>query len=86
VQAEPDAEGQPNDRQVKLMFQKLLATASNSFSIATKKIFRCMPFSVARGGPKLTTSTGDPSGLPTLGTRAPGKVFTRNASLADSRL
>jgi uncharacterized protein (TIGR03435 family) len=83
VLAEPDAEGAPNDRQVKMMFQKMLADRFKLTFHRDKKELTVYTIVVAKGGPKLTNSTGDPSGLPTLGLRGLGKVFTRNASMAD---
>jgi len=83
LQGEPDVEGAPNDRQVKMMFQKLLADRFRLTFHRDKRELSVYTITVGKTGPKLTASTGDPGGLPTLGLRGLGKVFARNASMAD---
>lgn len=83
VTAQPDGEGQPNDKQWKTMVQKLLA---NRFQLAfhrDKKELSVYAITVAKGGPKLTKSEGDPNGLPALFFRGLGVLPARNATMAD---
>jgi len=83
LQAEPDVEGAPNDRQVKMMFQKMLADRFKLTFHRDKKELTVYTLNVAKTGSKLKQSDSDPNGLPTLGLRGLGRLFTRNASMAD---
>lgn len=83
LEAEPNGEGQPNDKQWKMMLQKLL---SDRFRLAfrrDKKELSVYALVVGKGGPKLTKSEGDPNGLPALFFRGPGVLPVRNATMAD---
>jgi uncharacterized protein (TIGR03435 family) len=83
LEAQPDGEGQPNDRQWKMMLQKLLA---DRFSLAfrhDKKELSVYALVIGKAGPKLTKSEGDPNGLPALFFRGPGVLPVRNATMAD---
>ncbi|HWB84213.1 MAG TPA: TIGR03435 family protein [Bryobacteraceae bacterium] len=81
--AKPDGEGQPNDRQWKTMVQKLLAERFKLTFHREKKELSVYVLSVAKGGPKLTKSTGDPNGLPSLFFQGIGTLPCRNANMAD---
>jgi len=81
--AEPDGEGLPNDRQVKLMMQKLIAERFQLKFHRDKKDLSIFALTVAKSGPKLTKNETDPNGLPGLGFRGLGALFCRNASMAD---
>ena len=83
LQAEPDTPGAPNDRQVKMMFQKMLADRFKLTFHRDKKELTVYTLNVAKTGSKLKQSDSDPNGLPTLGLRGLGRLFTRNASMAD---
>jgi uncharacterized protein (TIGR03435 family) len=83
LQAEPDVAGAPNDRQVKMMFQKMLADRFKLTFHRDKKELTVYTLNVAKTGSKLKQSDSDPNGLPTLGLRGLGRLFTRNASMAD---
>jgi uncharacterized protein (TIGR03435 family) len=83
LQAEPDVAGAPNDRQVKMMFQKMLADRFQLTFHRDKKELTVYTLNVGKTGPKLNKSDSDPNGLPTLGLRGLGRLFTRNASMAD---
>ena len=83
ITAQPDLEGQPNDRQWKSMLQKLLATR---FQLALHRDKRELPayvILVAPGGPKMAKSGGDPNGLPSLFFKGLGVLPAINASMAD---
>ena len=64
VDGVPDVEGQPNTQQMQSLMRKLLA---ERFGMKLHREHRSMPvyaLVVAKGGPKLDASKGDPSGLP----------------------
>jgi uncharacterized protein (TIGR03435 family) len=64
VDGVPDVDGQPNVRQIQSLLQKLL---TERFGIKLHHEQREMPvyaLTVAKGGTKMTPSTGDPNGLP----------------------
>jgi uncharacterized protein (TIGR03435 family) len=81
--AKPDGEGQPNDKQWKIMFQKLLADRFKLTFHREKKDLSVYAIVVAKTGPKLTKSEGDPNGLPGLFFRGLGVLPARNATIAD---
>jgi uncharacterized protein (TIGR03435 family) len=81
--AEPDGEGQPNDRQWKTMLQKLLADRFKlTFHRDTKEL-SVYAIVVGKGGPKLMKTEGDPNGLPGLFFGGLGVLPARNATMAD---
>lgn len=83
ITAQPDGAGQPNDRQWRLMLQKLLADRfSLKFHRDTREL-SVYAITVGRGGPKLTKSSGDPNGLPALFFRGLGNLPVVNATMAD---
>lgn len=81
--AQPDGEGQPNDKQWKSMVQKLLADRFQLAFHRDKKELPAYALVVAKTGPKLTKSEGDPNGLPGLFFRGLGVLPARNANMAD---
>jgi uncharacterized protein (TIGR03435 family) len=82
LDAQPDGEGQPNDKQWKTMVQKLLADRFKlTFHRDTKEL--SVNAIVAKTGPKVTKSEGDPNGLPALFFRRLGTLPARNATIAD---
>lgn len=81
--AQPEGEGQPNDRQWKTMFQKLLADRFQLTFHREKKELSVYAIVVGKTGPKLTKSGGDPNGLPGLFFRGLGNLPARNATMAD---
>ena len=83
IAAEPDGEGLPNDRQVKLMMQKLIVDRFQLKFHRDKKDLAVYALTVAKSGPKLTKNETDPNGLPGLGFRGLGALVCRNASMAD---
>jgi len=83
VTGQPAAEGQPNDKQIKAMIQKLV---TDRFSFAFHRDTRELSvyaITVGKGGPKLTKSAGNPSGLPGLGFRGLGNLVVTNATMGD---
>ena len=81
--AQPNGEGQPNDRQWKGMVQKLLADRFKLTFHRDKKELSVYAITVGKNGPKLTKSEGDPNGLPGLFFRGLGVLPARNATMAD---
>jgi uncharacterized protein (TIGR03435 family) len=65
------------------MLQKLLADRSNLSFHRDKKELSVYAITVAKTGPKLTKSEGDPNGLPGLFFRGLGNLPARNATMAD---
>jgi uncharacterized protein (TIGR03435 family) len=74
----------PNDKQWKGMIQKLIVERYKFTFHRDKKELSVYVLSVAKTGPKLTKSEGDPNGLPGLFFRGrPGDLGVRNANMAD---
>jgi uncharacterized protein (TIGR03435 family) len=84
IDAKPDGEGAPSGKQWKSMIQKMVAERYKLTFHPEKKELSVYVLSVAKGGPKLTKSEGDPNGLPGLFFRGkPGDLGVRNATMAD---
>ena len=80
----PDIPGQPNRDQMKLMVQKLLADRFQLRFHTEKKELPVYAMVVAKGGPKITVSAGDPNDFPGIGFgREPGvlSLVGRNTGL-----
>ncbi len=84
LDAKPEGEGAPNDAQWKGMVQKLLVERLQLKFHHDKKELSVYVLAVAKSGPKLTKSEGDPNGLPGLFFRGrPGDLVVHNATMAD---
>jgi len=83
ITAKPDVEGQPNDKQIKSMLQKLLADRFKLTFHKEKKELSAYAITVGKSAPKLAKSEGDPNGLPCIGFRGLGKLIARNATISD---
>ena len=83
IDAKPDGEGAPSEKQWKGMLQKLLVERYKLTFHHDKKELSVYVLSIAKSGPKLTKSEGDPNGLPGLFFRALGALNVRNATMAD---
>jgi uncharacterized protein (TIGR03435 family) len=84
VDGKPDGEGAPSDTQWRGMMQKLIADRFKFTFHRDKKELSVYVLSVAKGGPKLTKSDGDPNGLPGLFFRGKlGDLGVRNATMGD---
>ena len=81
--AQPDGEGAPSDKQWKGMLQKLLVERYKLTFHREKRELSVYVLSVAKTGPKLTMSKGDPNGLPGLFFRAIGDLNVTNANMGD---
>jgi uncharacterized protein (TIGR03435 family) len=72
----PDIPGQPNRDQMKLMIRKLLADRFQLGFHTEKKELPVYAMVVAKGGPKIAVSAGDPNDFPGIGFgREPGVLF-----------
>jgi uncharacterized protein (TIGR03435 family) len=83
VTAQPDGEGQPNEKQWRSMLQKLLA---DRFKLSFHREKRELPvyaLVVDKNGSKLTKNDSDPNGLPGLFFRGLGVLPARNATMVD---
>jgi uncharacterized protein (TIGR03435 family) len=83
ITAQPQAEGSPNDRQIRAMLQKLL---EERFKLTVTRGTKELPvyvLSVGKTGHKLTPNDRNPNGLPSLFLKGPGRLPALNASMAD---
>jgi uncharacterized protein (TIGR03435 family) len=83
IDAKPDGEGAPSDKQWKGMLQKLLVERYKLTFHRDKKELSVYVLSAAKTGPKLSKSQGDPNGLPGLFFHALGDLHVTNANMAD---
>lgn len=84
IDAEPDGEGAPSDKQWKRMIQKMLADRFKLTLHKDKKEMSVYALTVAKSGEKMTKSEGDPNGLPGLFFRGKlGDLGVRNANMDD---
>jgi len=82
----PDAPGQPNVNQMKIIMQKMIADRFQFKFHRDKRELAIYAMTVTKTGSKLTKSQSDPNGLPGLffGGANPGVSFNvRNATLAE---
>jgi uncharacterized protein (TIGR03435 family) len=83
LDGKPDGEGQPNEAQWKTMIQKLMADRFQLKFHHEKKELSVYALVVAKGGPKVMQSDGNPNGPPSLLFRGLGNLPVRNATMAD---
>jgi len=83
ILGKPDAEGQPNNRQMRALFQKLLADRFSMKFHHEKRELSVYTIVVAKNGAKITASEEDPKGDPNMFFYGPGKFVARNATIAD---
>ncbi len=83
VMAKPEGEGEPNQKQWKVMLQKMLADRFQLAFHRDKKELSVYSIAVGKTGSKLIKSEADPNGLPGIGFRGLGLMNARNASMAD---
>ena len=81
IEGKPDAEGIPNETQIRTMLQKLLAERFKLTFHHDKRELSVYVISVASGGPKITKSTSDPNALPTFGFQGLGNLIVRNMTM-----
>jgi uncharacterized protein (TIGR03435 family) len=83
IEAQPDAPGVPNQKQLKSMVQKLLADRFQLKFHKDQKDMSAYVLAVAKSGAKMNKSEGDPNGLPGLFFTQLGVLNVRNATMAD---
>jgi uncharacterized protein (TIGR03435 family) len=83
LNGKPAQDGMPNQKQMKIMIQKLLADRFQLKFHREKKELPVYAIQVGKNGPKLTKSQADPTGLPGLGFRALGAMNAFNATMTD---
>ena len=83
ITAKPDTDGTPSVKQLKSMLKKLLAERFQLAFHHDKKELSVYALTVAKGGPKLNKSEGDPNGLPGLFFAGRMVLNVRNAALMD---
>ena len=82
VLAQTAGEGQPRDQQWKVMVRKLIADRFKLAFHLEKRELSVFTLLIASGKPKLTPSTDDPNGVPSLAFTL-GTVVARDAGMAD---
>lgn len=83
VTGRPQAEGTPNDRQIRAMIKNLLADRFKLTVHTDKKELPAYVLAVSDRGHKLTENTSNPNGLPGLGFQGLGKMRVINANMGD---
>jgi len=83
INGQPQGQGQPNQRQLRGMIQKLLEDRFKLVFHRAKKDLPVYAIVVGAGGPKLARNDANPDGLPSLLFRGLGNLPVVNARLAD---
>jgi uncharacterized protein (TIGR03435 family) len=83
VLGKPDVEGQPNNRQMKALIQKLLADRFSLKSHREKRELSVYLIVVEKTGAKLTKAEGDSKADPLLFFYGPARVVAKNSTIAD---
>ena len=83
ISARPDAEGEPSIKQWQAMVRKLMTERFQLKFHDEKRELTVYALTIAKNGPKLTKSQGDPNGTPGLGFGPPGNMGATNATMAD---
>jgi uncharacterized protein (TIGR03435 family) len=78
---QPDIEGLPAEKQLRSLIQQVLADRFKLTFHHDKRELPAYALVVAKDGPKLTKSSGDPNGLPGLFFRGLGVLPAANASM-----
>jgi uncharacterized protein (TIGR03435 family) len=82
IVAEPSGDVRPSSDQLKILVQGLLAERFQlKLQPSTRKL-SVLAIDIAKGGPKLTKSTRDPSGIPAV-SYTPGWLSAWNSSIGD---
>jgi uncharacterized protein (TIGR03435 family) len=81
--AQPEGDGQPNERQWKVMIQQLLADRFKLAFHRDMKELSVYAITVGKDGSKIAKSEGNPNGLPGLFFRGLGNLPVTNATMAD---
>jgi uncharacterized protein (TIGR03435 family) len=79
----PDVQGQPSQKQMKIMLQKLLADRFKLTFHHEKRELAVYAIAIAKGGPKLTKSASGPNDPMAFFFRKLGALTVRNQTMAD---
>jgi uncharacterized protein (TIGR03435 family) len=79
----PDEPGDPNDKQSRIMVQKLLADRFKLTFHREKEELTVFAVTLGKGDLKLTPGTADTNGVPNLGFKGLGALLARNATMMD---
>jgi uncharacterized protein (TIGR03435 family) len=83
ILADPETEKRPSSDQIKVMVQQLLV---ERFHVTMHRDQKILPvYALMKSGevPKLTKSTADPNGIPTVGYSGHGELGVGNATMAN---
>jgi uncharacterized protein (TIGR03435 family) len=80
--AKPGGEGQPNQRQWKIMFQKMMVDRFQLGFHREKKELTVYAIVSGKGAPKITRSQSDPNGPISLVFHGPGDLPAKNVTMA----
>jgi uncharacterized protein (TIGR03435 family) len=83
IDGKPDGEGAPNNKQWKIMIQKLLADRFKLTFHNDKKELSVYVLSVSKTGAKMTKNDSAPNGLPGLFFQGLGELNVHNALMSD---
>ena len=83
ITGQPESPGQPNERQLRAMIQKLLEDRFMLTVHRDKKELSVYALTVTKEGPKLTKNESNPNGLPSLMFKGPGVLPALNAGMAE---
>jgi uncharacterized protein (TIGR03435 family) len=83
IEGKPDADGRPNQKQMSMMVQKLLADRFKLTFHHDKRELSVYVITVAGGGPKMTKSTAGPNDPGGFGLRGLGDLIVRNLTMKD---
>ncbi|QEE26561.1 TIGR03435 family protein [Terriglobus albidus] len=83
ISAVPDVQGEPSPKQWQSMVKKLMADRFQVKLHYEKREFSVYALTIAKSGPKLTMSQGDPNGSAGLGFGPPGNFGAINAKMSD---
>ncbi len=83
IEAKPDTEGRPNQKQMQTMVQKLLTERFKLTFHHDKRELSVYVITVASGGPKMAKSTSPPNDPSAFFFRALGDLTVRNQSMTD---
>ncbi len=86
ILAQPDADGVPNEKQLRTMMQKLIADRFKLTFHLEKRELAVYTITVAdktKAASALTPNVGNPNGLPGLGFSRPGALRALNAKISD---
>jgi uncharacterized protein (TIGR03435 family) len=83
VEGKPDTAGRPNNKQMEVMVQKLLADRCKLTFHHDKRELSVYVISVASGGPKMDKSTAGPNDPPAFFFRELGDLTVRNQTMKD---